>query len=102
MTNVIFETDDPRSAEWRAAWQRFVTRMLEPFETEFEAKIVKEVHHRGWRAGVGSVRRKSHTPGCPSHYTMRERRAWEHGAVAGRIAAQDFLQVAKKEPRNLR
>ena len=101
MTNVVFETDDPKSAEWRAAWGRFVSRLLDPFEGDFEEKIIKEVHHRGWRAGVGSVRKKSYAPGCPSHYTPRERRSWEHGAVAGRQAARAYAESQDIKPEKL-
>jgi hypothetical protein len=100
-SNVIFETEDPVSPEWRAAWGRYVKRMLDPFETEFEAKIIKEVHHRGWRAGVGSVRRQLRTPGCPSHYTPGERRSWEHGAVAGRQAARAYIEAQGIVPEKL-
>ncbi len=100
-TNVVFETEDPTSPHWRAAWGRYVGRLLEPMEDDFVYKIIKEVHHRGWRAGVGSVRVKGVPPGCPRHYTPMERRAWEHGAVAGREAARGYLHASGKQAREL-
>ena len=101
MSNVIFETSDPQSLEWRAAWGRFIEKLLEPFGSDIEAKVLKEVHHRGWRAGVHSVRHQGPPPGCPKHYTERERRSWEHGAVAGRLAAREYLERSGKEPKAL-
>lgn len=102
MSNVVFHTTDPTSHEWRKAWRRFVGSLLDPLEDELVYKIVKEVHHRGWRAGVSSVRREDHAPGSPRHYNSDERRAWERGAVAGRQSAQKYLREYNKEAKNLR
>lgn len=101
-SNVIFETEDPVSPSWRAAWGRFVTGLLDPLQSEIEEKIIREVHHRGWRAGVHSVRQDGPPPGCPRHYAARERHSWEHGAVAGRQAAKDHLETYGKDPKELR
>lgn len=103
MTGVIFRTADPKSPDWRSAWKRFVARMLDPFHSDGEYEIIKEVHHQGWRAGVNSVRREQNmAPSCPRHHSRLERQAWEHGAVAGRQSARAYLHVSGKDPRKLK
>jgi hypothetical protein len=94
----MFQTSDPTSPEWRKAWQRFLAQFWDLPDTDY----YKEFHHRGWRAGVSSVRKHRLPATCPRSYVGNERRAWEHGAVAGRQAAKAYLEVSGKDASKLR
>jgi hypothetical protein len=94
----MFQTSDPKSTEWRKAWERFLDRFWDATQTD----NLKEFHHRGWRAGVASVRKSDRPSMCPRSYVGNERRAWEHGAVAGRQAAKAYLEVSGEDASKLR
>ena len=96
---MTFSRDDPKSREWRKAFRPFLKRLLTPFD---DVDRLKQVHHIGWRAGVKSVRSGRESPAASGYRERELRQAWDHGAVAGRRAAQEYIEESGTKPGRLR
>ena len=85
------------SREWYTAFRRF------SFGFNFEVAEIDPVtmareHHKGWRAGVLSLKKGRSPPYAPPRLQEGPlRRAYEHGAVAGRKAAKEYLKKSGKD-----
>lgn len=90
-----FGKDDPKSKNWRRAFIRFMQRELDPVPHE-RIETVKDLHHKGWRLGVLGVKDgKGPAHGAEAGVLLGsgpERRALDHGRVAGRKETLAWLE----------
>ena len=89
------------SREWYAAFKRFSFGFN--FEESPEEPLeVARAHHYGWRRGVIALKNDHVPPRAPSGFEGTVKRAFEHGAVAGRKSAQEYLDKTGKNRKALR